>query len=118
MDEFYCTRIVYWDLNTRKDTFPDLSGASEEKATAAVTDFAGKLFADIRDRVVENVLLKCHNFFLVPMQTELWCDVIWEKKKKKKKKKKHVFIIVMIFNIFILFLLLLLFLEGAIFKEK
>ena len=75
MDEFYCTRIVYWDLNSRKDPLPDLSGATEEKAAAAVSEFAGKLFVDLRERVVENVLLKCHNFFLVPMQTDLWGDI-------------------------------------------
>jgi cell division protein FtsB len=40
-----------------------------------VTEFAGKLFGELRERLVENVLLKCHNFFLVPMQTELWGDI-------------------------------------------
>ncbi len=75
MDEFYCTRIVYWDINSRKEPLPDLVGATEERAAAAVSEFAGKLFAELRERVVENVLLKCHNFFLVPMQTELWGDI-------------------------------------------
>jgi hypothetical protein len=75
LDEFYCTRIVYWDINSRKEPLPDLGGASEERAAAAVSEFAGKLFGELRERVVENVLLKCHNFFLVPMQTELWGDI-------------------------------------------
>jgi hypothetical protein len=66
---------VYWDINSRKEPLPDLGGASEERAAAAVTEFAGKLFGELRERVVENVLLKCHNFFLVPMQTELWGDI-------------------------------------------
>jgi hypothetical protein len=37
-----------------------------------VTSLASKLFEEHRDRIVDNVLLKCHSFFLVPMQTELW----------------------------------------------
>ncbi len=76
MDEFYCTRIVYWDINSRKEPLPDVGpSATEEKAAATVSDFAARLFAELRERVVENVLLKCHNFFLVPMQTELWGDI-------------------------------------------
>jgi GTP-binding protein EngB required for normal cell division len=75
LDEFYCTRIIYWDTNSRKDTLPDLGAASEEKAAKAVSEYAGKLFDELRERIVENVLLKCHNFFLVPMQTELWGEI-------------------------------------------
>ena len=75
LDEFYCTRIVYWDINSRKEKMPDLGAADEATAAKAVSEFARKLFDELRERIVENVLLKCHNFFLVPMQTELWGDI-------------------------------------------
>lgn len=75
LDEFYCTRIIYWDINSRKEPLPDVGSANEEEAAAVVSDFAAKLFQELRERVVENVLLKCHNFFLVPMQTDLWGDI-------------------------------------------
>ena len=75
LDEFYCTRIIYWDTNSRKDTLPDLGSATEEKAAKVVSEYAGKLFDELRERIVENVLLKCHNFFLVPMQTELGGEI-------------------------------------------
>lgn len=75
LDEFYCTRILYWDVNNRKEPLPDVSKLSDDDAVKAVGDFAGKLFDELRERIVENVLLKCHHFFLVPVQTDLWGDV-------------------------------------------
>lgn len=76
LDEFYSTRILYWSVNSEaKEALPDLGPADEDEALQAVALFAGRLFAEQRDRIVESVLLKCHNFFLVPMQTDLWGDI-------------------------------------------
>ena len=74
-DEFYCTRIVHWDLNFQQKKLPDVSGADEDSSRAIVDKFCEELFNEIRDRITENVLLKVHNFLLVPMQTELWSKV-------------------------------------------
>ena len=69
MDEFYCTRIIYWEFTKfATDGLP----ASEKDTRKMVDALAKKLFNDIRQRLTKNVLLKCYNFFLVPLQTELW----------------------------------------------
>jgi len=69
MDEFYCTRIIYWEyVKFAVDGLP----ANERDTKKLVEVLAKKLFNDIRQRITKNVLLKCYNFFLVPLQTELW----------------------------------------------
>jgi hypothetical protein len=99
MDEFYCTQIIYWDMLkyavlfvplgktplTSRDSFSehkfpdksymlDLDGQKEE-----VISLARALFRDIRNRITDNVLLKCHNFFFMPMYVLLsvfWCALM------------------------------------------
>eukprot|EP01092_Planopodium_desertum_P009917 TRINITY_DN4335_c0_g2_i5.p1 TRINITY_DN4335_c0_g2~~TRINITY_DN4335_c0_g2_i5.p1 ORF type:complete len:275 (+),score=67.13 TRINITY_DN4335_c0_g2_i5:30-827(+) len=78
LDEFYCTKIIYWDLlNLSKSVLPDLPkdadlATKEEAARETVEKYAKILFQDIRQRITTNVLLKCYNFYLVPMETDLW----------------------------------------------
>lgn len=71
MDEFYCTRIIYWEASLHKFAADGLP-ANERDTKKLVEVLAKKLFVDIRQRITKNVLLKCYNFFLVPLQTELW----------------------------------------------
>ena len=55
------------DLN--KYTFPN--GTADATVHKAVMDLASKLFSDVRSRITKNVLLKCYNFFLIPMYVSL-----------------------------------------------
>jgi len=73
LDEFYSTKTVYWELteNPEKGSNFDLENSKEE-SKEKVEALAIKLFERIRDRIKRNVLLKTYNFFLVPLQTELW----------------------------------------------
>lgn len=76
MDEFYCTRLIYWE-NT-KVSVP--SSSSKKDVTSldvkdTVQALAAKIFDSIRERITRNILLKCHNFFLAPMQSPLWGEI-------------------------------------------
>jgi len=74
MDEFLSTRTIYWDLTEHPDkTMPVTK--NQEDTKAAVVDLSKQLFASLRSRIMKNVLLKFYNFFLVPMQTELWSEI-------------------------------------------
>jgi len=80
MDEFYCTRLIYWELQQDGGDlswYSNASGKPQDKDAirAAVTALAAKMFDGIRARITKNVLLKCYNFFLIPMQTDLWGEV-------------------------------------------
>jgi len=75
MDEFYCTRIIYWDLsNFTKNKLPG-TNASEEEGRSAVRELATQVFDEIRSRLTRNVLLKLYNYFLLPMQSDLWGEI-------------------------------------------
>jgi len=73
-DEFLSTRIIYWERTALdgKDLKVDQNNADMKKV---VTSLAEDLFVKIRDRIARNVALKTYNFFLVPMQTELWTEI-------------------------------------------
>lgn len=78
MDEFYCTRLIYWELQqdgVDLSKYNHASGKDREAIRQAVMTLASKLFDDIKARITKNVLLKCYNFFLIPMQTDLWGEV-------------------------------------------
>jgi len=93
-DEFYCTRLIYWE---NKNVLPAQKSKGSDKATdmssvAATTEIrdtvaqlAANIFRNIKERVTRNVLLKCHNYFIVPMcvwyvnwpyQYNNWFDLI------------------------------------------
>ncbi|EGC34991.1 hypothetical protein DICPUDRAFT_34090 [Dictyostelium purpureum] len=75
MDEFYSSRTIYWELTEHPDSsLPSIRSDHHETKTA-VCQLATKLFDSIRQRITKNVLLKLYNFFLVPMQTDLWNEI-------------------------------------------
>lgn len=41
---------------------PDSKAVKED-----VMELASQLFVDVRNRITKNVLLKCYNYFLIPM---------------------------------------------------
>lgn len=69
MDEFYCTKLIYWEVQ------------QEQKSKAAsyssdnVQGLTQEIFEATKVRITRNILLKCHNFFLVPMQSPLWGEI-------------------------------------------
>jgi len=75
LDEFYSTRTIYWELTEHPDqSLPHLRNDHQD-TKAAVDHLATQLFDSIRVRITKNVLLKFYNFFLVPMQTDLWNEI-------------------------------------------
>jgi len=75
MDEFYSTRTIYWDLTEYADRPLPTDRSDQEDTKTAVVNLSTDLFNEIRDRITKNVLLKFYNFFLVPMQSELWNEI-------------------------------------------
>lgn len=77
MDEFYSSKTIFWELTEFSDRkLPtDRTDKNPEEAKAAVSKLAADLFKSIRERITKNVLLKFYNFFLVPMQTDLWNEI-------------------------------------------
>ena len=70
LDEFYCTRIIYWNHNYHSSTNENLNDnapSDEEDIREIVQETSQNIFNSTRERITENVLLKCYNFFLVPM---------------------------------------------------
>jgi len=76
LDEFYSTKTIYWDLTSEySDRQLPLERNDLEDTKTAVVHLATELFSELRDRITRNVLLKFYNFFLVPMQNELWNEI-------------------------------------------
>jgi len=76
MDEFYNTRTIYWDITSEyTDRNLPLERNDQEDTRVAVVKLTTDLFNQLRDRISKNVLLKFYNFFLVPMQHELWTEI-------------------------------------------
>ncbi|KYQ93102.1 dynamin like protein [Tieghemostelium lacteum] len=73
MDEFYTTRLIYWELNNNKELkrLSETTSKSKAETMSIVANLSSKLFQDIRARIVKNIMLKCYDFFLIPMQNEL-----------------------------------------------
>jgi hypothetical protein len=47
----------------------------QEDTRTAVVNLSKELFSQLRDRITKNVLLKFYNFFLVPLQSDLWNEI-------------------------------------------
>eukprot|EP01133_Synstelium_polycarpum_P002498 gene2498-2844_t len=79
VDEFYNTRLIYWELQGNEDLKALAESSdpktSQEETKKIVSNLAAKLFKDIRSRITKNIMLKCYNYFLIPMQTDLWGEV-------------------------------------------
>eukprot|EP01105_Mastigella_eilhardi_P025979 TRINITY_DN7281_c0_g1_i2.p1 TRINITY_DN7281_c0_g1~~TRINITY_DN7281_c0_g1_i2.p1 ORF type:complete len:756 (+),score=186.45 TRINITY_DN7281_c0_g1_i2:236-2269(+) len=65
--EFYSTRTIYWDLT---ENMQESAVSAEDVATLAKS-----LFARIRTRVTDNVVLLFYDRFLVPLCSQLWANV-------------------------------------------
>jgi hypothetical protein len=66
-EEFYCTRLVYWDLNSSQVELLEKFKAGSATADEAVRSLAENLFESIKKRVVSNILLKTYEGLLVPV---------------------------------------------------
>jgi hypothetical protein len=76
MDEFYSTRTIYWDLTSEYvDRNLPLERTDQEDTKTAVVNLSTDIFNELRDRITKNVLLKFYNFFLVPVQNDLWNEI-------------------------------------------
>eukprot|EP01132_Coremiostelium_polycephalum_P007622 gene7622-9377_t len=75
MDEFYSTRTIYWELTEHPENSLSHLRNDHQDTKTAVEQLTTQLFETIRKRITKNVLLKFYNFFLVPMQTELWNEI-------------------------------------------
>jgi len=76
MDEFYSTRTIYWELTSEyADRNLPLERNDQDDTKTAVVKLATDIFNQLRDRITQNVLLKFYNFFLVPMQSDLWTEI-------------------------------------------
>jgi len=76
MDEFYNTRTIYWELTSEyADRHLPLERNNQDDTKTAVVKLATDIFILLRSRITQNVLLKFYNFFLVPMQGELWTEI-------------------------------------------
>eukprot|EP01133_Synstelium_polycarpum_P002548 gene2548-2919_t len=75
MDEFYSTRTIYWELTEHPDSTVPFMRNDHVDTKSTVENLTTQLFDTIRKRITKNVLLKFYNFFLVPMQTDLWTEI-------------------------------------------
>jgi len=80
MDEFYTTKLIHWDLNNGElkhlvDQANKTHISSSKDTHHVVSTLASKLFQEMRTRITKNIMLKCYNFFLIPMQNELWREI-------------------------------------------
>lgn len=73
-DEFYGTRLIYWELTNLDGKTLNTKGSSDDTKNAVVK-LATETYEKIRDRIAKNILLKSFNYFLVPMQTEIWSEI-------------------------------------------
>jgi hypothetical protein len=77
MDEFYCTKLIYWEVQQLQQQAS--SGGSGKQQPALTSDnvqgLAQEIFDATKLRITRNILLKCHNYFLVPMQSPLWGEI-------------------------------------------
>lgn len=76
MDEFYCTKLIYWEVQQQQGSASAAGGKQQPALTADnVQGLAQEIFDATKLRITRNILLKCHNHFLVPMQSPLWGQI-------------------------------------------
>jgi len=75
MDEFLSTRTIYWDLTEYPEHNIPIDRNDHEDTKTTVVQLAKQLFTTLRQRITKNVLLKFYNFFLVPIQIDLWNEI-------------------------------------------
>jgi len=74
MDELACTQLIYWETAAKDITISKRS--TKESNVQVLFDATLKLFTDIKDTIVDNVVLKCHNFFVIVMQRDLSGEIL------------------------------------------
>jgi hypothetical protein len=77
LDEFYSTKTIFWELTefTDRKLPTDRADKNPDEIKQSVAKLASELFRNIRDRITKNVMLKFYNYFLVPMQVDLWNEI-------------------------------------------
>jgi len=76
IDEFLSTRLIYWELtNIDGKTLTFGPKSSKDEVLKMVSKLATDLFNKTKERITKNILLKSYNYFLVPMQTDLWGEL-------------------------------------------
>jgi hypothetical protein len=76
VDEFVSTRLIFWEAtNLDGKSLNFGKNDKKEEVVKAVSKLANDLFDKIRSRTVKNILLKSYNYFLIPMQTDLWGEI-------------------------------------------
>lgn len=72
IDEFGCTKLIYWEVGAKiKESKKDKDMDPKD----LVNKLTESIFNTIKTRLTRNLLLKCHNYFLVPMQSPLWGEI-------------------------------------------
>jgi len=78
MDEFYCTRIIFWEASQTKlvsDEKLDLATATPNEVKQLIEKLATELFNETKKRAIKNVLLKCYNYFFLPIEGQIWGEL-------------------------------------------
>ncbi|KAH3745347.1 dynamin family protein [Pelomyxa schiedti] len=68
MDEFFSTHTIYWDLTHNYKTLT-------ASTVTEVVPLTQQLFTMCKERIASNVILKCHNYLLTPLLTDLWAEI-------------------------------------------
>jgi len=74
IDELLCTQLLYLDEELISDihSLSRKSGKSDDIALQA----SSKLFNEMRNTILTNILLKCHNYFLFTMHRDLSGEIL------------------------------------------
>jgi len=73
MDEIACTQLIYWNSTGNANAHLPKSKSLDKNYAL---EMAKKLFNENRDIIIDNILLKCHNRFLVVMQRDLSGEIL------------------------------------------
>lgn len=72
LDEFGCTNLIYWEAGSKVKESKKEKDLDPKDLVNKLTE---EIFNTIKTRLTRNLLLKCHNYFLVPMQSPLWGEI-------------------------------------------
>jgi len=67
--------LIYWELTNLDTKATPKKADNLEETKKAVSKLATDTYDKIRDRIAKNILLKSYNYFLVPMQTDIWSEI-------------------------------------------
>mmetsp|Transcript_22683 Transcript_22683/g.38501 ORF Transcript_22683/g.38501 Transcript_22683/m.38501 type:complete len:677 (+) Transcript_22683:47-2077(+) len=76
LDEFQCTQLIYWENGIDEKKLPSSKKKDDQKETLkSVNALAHELFDKTKQRLADNVILKCHSAFLVPISEHLYGEI-------------------------------------------